>query len=307
MFIFKKENDVNKRKSNIILSSVIEPNNEFSVNSHNTNPTAQERLSETNKHIFAIAEKNIAFIEEKIEVKSFDLGDHFKITRGFRPPADELVLKQTELAKLPVNEKKDYKKLIIAKDIVAPYALDWGNIYVKYDKDKIPEAKSCDTFDAPKIMLPDISYSPKAYYDSDAYYCLKTIYIILKNNNMPYNLMYITGIINSKMMEFFFRSRFSSMHMQGGYLRFRKQFIERLPICQIDFDNPTQKAMHDKLVSLVEKMLKFNKKLSPIRDVFSHEKDELVKEIEKIDKEIDNLVYTLYDLTEEEIKIIEGS
>lgn len=54
-------------------------------------------------------------------------------------------------------------------------------------------------------------------------------------------------------------------------------------------------------------MLELNKKLAPIRGSYSNEHDELVKEIEKTDREIDELVYKLYDLTPEEIAIVEGN
>ncbi len=53
-------------------------------------------------------------------------------------------------------------------------------------------------------------------------------------------------------------------------------------------------------------MLELNKKLAPVRHIYSNERDELIHEIEKTDQEIDNLVYDLYGLTGEERKIVEG-
>ena len=53
-------------------------------------------------------------------------------------------------------------------------------------------------------------------------------------------------------------------------------------------------------------MLDLNKKLAPVRDVYSQERDDLLAEIEKTDKEIDGLVYKLYGLTDEEIRVVEG-
>jgi len=61
-------------------------------------------------------------------------------------------------------------------------------------------------------------------------------------------------------------------------------------------------AWHDKLVSLVERMLELHKR-SPRTP---QEKESLQREIENTDKSIDRLVYELYGLTEEEIKIVEG-
>jgi hypothetical protein len=93
---------------------------------------------------------------------------------------------------------------------------------------------------------------------------------------------------------------------RGGFYSANRQFLEPLPIRIIDFNNPAEKKMHDKLVALVESMTELNKHLAPIRDTYSNERDELLREIERTDKEIDNLVYDLYGLTEEERKIVKG-
>ena len=53
-------------------------------------------------------------------------------------------------------------------------------------------------------------------------------------------------------------------------------------------------------------MIELNKKLAPIRDTPFSERDELKREIDQTDKQIDKLVYDLYGLTEEEQKIVEG-
>ena len=60
-------------------------------------------------------------------------------------------------------------------------------------------------------------------------------------------------------MDFYFRARFSSMHMQGGYLRFRKQFIEMLPIHQINFTKIPERNVHSKLEVLVQNIQDLNK------------------------------------------------
>jgi hypothetical protein len=78
--------------------------------------------------------------------------------------------------------------------------------------------------------------------------------------------------------------------------------IELLPIRPINFSDPAEKAMHDKMVSLVERMLELHK-----RSPRTPQEQEMVKrEIESTDVRIDRLVYELYGLTEDEIKIVEG-
>ena len=64
--------------------------------------------------------------------------------------------------------------------------------------------------------------------------------------------------------------------------------------------------MHDDLVALVDKMLELNNRLAPIRNTPCNERDELFREINRTDNEIDSLVYDLYGLSEEDSKVIEG-
>ena len=84
-------------------------------------------------------------------------------------------------------------------------------------------------------------------------------------------------------------------------------YLRELPIHRIDFDNPAEKKMHDDLVALVDKMLELNKRLAPLRNTPSDERNELLQEIERTDAQIDQKVYELYGLTEEERQIIETS
>ena len=59
------------------------------------------------------------------------------------------------------------------------------------------------------------------------------------------------------------------------------------------------------MISLVDKMLYLNKKLSAAK--IPDDKTKIQRQIDATDKQIDKLVYDLYGLTEEEIKIVEGS
>jgi len=78
-----------------------------------------------------------------------------------------------------------------------------------------------------------------------------------------------------------------------------------LPIYDIDFSNPAEKAQHDKVVALVETMLELHKRQSSTKT--PQDKEMLSRQIESTDAAIDRLVYKLYGLTEEEIKIVEGN
>jgi hypothetical protein len=96
-----------------------------------------------------------------------------------------------------------------------------------------------------------------------------------------------------------------STNFRGGYLAANKQFIEHLPIRTIDFSDPADNARHNRMVELVERMLDFNKQLAGAKA--PQTKIVLQRQIETTDRQIDRLVYELYELTEEEIKIVEES
>jgi len=111
-----------------------------------------------------------------------------------------------------------------------------------------------------------------------------------------YDLKYVLGLLNSRLLNFYFRS------FLGYGLNVYPESIEQLPIRRIDFDNPEEKKMHDDLVALVERMLELNRRL---RDAVGRGREELERKIERTDGEIDELVYKLYGLTEEEIAVVE--
>jgi hypothetical protein len=76
------------------------------------------------------------------------------------------------------------------------------------------------------------------------------------------------------------------------------------PIPHLDPDDPTDKATHDELVKLVERMLALHKQLNEAQ--IPQARTMLKRQIETTDRQIDRLVYQLYGLTEEEIRIVEG-
>jgi hypothetical protein len=77
------------------------------------------------------------------------------------------------------------------------------------------------------------------------------------------------------------------------------------PICTINPNDPAAIARHDRMVTLVTQMLDLNKKLQDAR--LEQERTMLSRQIEATDGAIDTLVYELYGLTEEEIKVVEGT
>ena len=93
--------------------------------------------------------------------------------------------------------------------------------------------------------------------------------------------------------------------MRGGYFTFKTNYLKPFPIRTINFDDPADKARHDRMVALVTQMLNLNKELQEAR--LEQERTMFSRHIVVTDAAIDKLVYELYGLTKEEIAIVEGS
>jgi hypothetical protein len=113
---------------------------------------------------------------------------------------------------------------------------------------------------------------------------------------------YVLGLLNSKLL--FWRLQGMSNLFRGGWITCTKQYFGELPIRVINFADKSDKAAHDRMVTLVEQMLELNKKLAATRT--PQEKTALQRQIAATDNQIDQLVYQLYGLTAEEIKLVEG-
>jgi hypothetical protein len=156
------------------------------------------------------------------------------------------------------------------------------------------ELRACDyyaEFEKPKIIFPEVSITCGFTIDPNKFYPNKTCSVIDSADE------FLLGVLNSKVSMFFMKS-VSSM-MRGGYYMFSAIYVGQIPI------PATQEAEKSKVRSLVTQMLDLNKRLSQVRT--PDEKTMLSRQIEATDKLIDALVYQLYGLSEEEIKIVEGT
>ncbi|HNB09538.1 MAG TPA: TaqI-like C-terminal specificity domain-containing protein, partial [bacterium] len=194
---------------------------------------------------------------------------------------------------------KNYKKVLDGKDINY-YSTNWNNKFVRYGN-WLHRKRDEKYFLNHKVMIRQIGAVPVATFDDQGFYTLNTIYNLVSVRD--YSPKFFLGIINSKFGKWFWMLKNSDF--KSLFPKIKKTQIESIPICIINFSNPTEKAQHDKIVTLVEQMLAAHKALSTVQS--PAEKEKLERQIEITDKSIDSLVYELYGLNEEEIKIVEGS
>jgi predicted type IV restriction endonuclease len=213
-----------------------------------------------------------------------------------------LILIPKGWTKKQYKEQKDAwawfkKKYPVIADYLFPYAEEAKK---RTDKgDYWWELRACDyyeEFKKTKIIYSEIATKGQFTLDKSLMFCDMTAYILGTDSN------YLLGILNSKLCTFMF-SMISS-EIRGGFYRWKRQYMNQLPIPVIDSENASKKLKHTKMVELVDQMLELQKKFHSTK--LETEKKLFKNQIDILDNQIDQLVYELYELTEEEIAIVEG-
>ena len=79
--------------------------------------------------------------------------------------------------------------------------------------------------------------------------------------------------------------------------------LERLPIKNINFKNTQETQFHTQIVTHVDQLLQLNNELQNL--TLETRKEQIKQKIEYNEDKINELVYQLYDLTKEEIELVE--
>ena len=144
------------------------------------------------------------------------------------------------------------------------------------------ELRNCayyNLFSIPKIIFPNLQSTNKFAFDESG------TYINAPAVFLPTNDKSLLGILNSKIVWYFLNS--ICVVRSGGFIEVKPQYFEQIPIPEITDKIKTV------LIDKVDKIIAF-KKSDPAADTSA------------LEAEIDRLVYELYGLTEEEIRIVEG-
>jgi hypothetical protein len=166
------------------------------------------------------------------------------------------------------------------------------------------ELRPCDYydyFDAPKIVFPDICKGPRFFLDRSGLYLANTSYCLGVDD------LYLLGLLNSRLFWFSISNISIPFGIRAGKYRYRLiyQYMEQVPIRVIDPSNRSDKLSQDRMGGLVEQMLALHRRGAVART--PQEQTALERQISAIDAQIDSLVYGLYDLTAEEIRVVEES
>jgi hypothetical protein len=165
--------------------------------------------------------------------------------------------------------------------------LDYSN------PEKMRSSKFKELFDSEKIIIRGSSGLLRilAIYDEEKIYTSHKCILVINKCNLPQEhkeylsqkhleLKYLLAILNSQLIDFYYAS------VYGGFIDVYPNNLKELPIKVISFEK------QQTLIKLVDKILK-------------KKKIDIKADVSEIEQQIDNLVYKLYELTYEEVKIID--
>ncbi len=143
-----------------------------------------------------------------------------------------------------------------------------------------------EDFEKEKIVYPETSQGAYFIYENSGIFLEKTAFMIVSD---AYNLKLLTALLNSKLITFYFKNFCGGCILGKSGYQYNKHALEKIPIPQITPQN--QELVH-KITDCAKAILE------------AKEKDPKAN-TQKLEKEIDALVYQLYNLTDAEIKTIE--
>ena len=196
----------------------------------------------------------------------------------------------------------EYKPMLEGKDI-KKYQTNFGGNYVLFDRKKIHRARPDYLWEAKKkIVIQRISggKSPLvSTIDIEKYLAFaSTNLLLIKESSLsiyPYEL--ICALINSKLWNFYYSKNFSN----GSNLtvNISKTFLEMLPLPK----EPNANIVN-KICNLVESQLLLNKEIKTVN--LQTKKDQIEQKILHNEDRINDLIYQLYDLVDDEIQLIDN-
>lgn len=137
-----------------------------------------------------------------------------------------------------------------------------------------------------------------ATYDESGIYPEQSLYFIF-NNKTDNSLKYFTALINSNLFQFVYINKLVTNKDSTPQLK--KIDLDKFPVFVCDKSN---KPKHDEIVKNVDLLLQLNQELQ--NTTLANRIEQLKNRIEYTEDKINQIIYELYDLTNEEIKLIEN-
>jgi len=230
-------------------------------------------------------EKDIMELISKVENGSKELGTVVRFSSG--------LISKTGQKNIISEQKKGSKWLpgIISGSEIKQYAVIPDGYFILYDKLKIKSGYGNVNYFDEKIFMRQTGDSLVCAFDDKRLLALNNVHIGNAVENKV-SLKYVTAILNSRLMDFYYRI----ISLETGRVMAQTDIetIESLPI------KPPESPKQEPIITPVNKILAITKDDDYLQNPTKQAK------VREYEKQIDQLVYKLYGLTPEEIKIIEA-
>lgn len=233
-------------------------------------------------------------IINKTKANGLPLADFVNFSYGFKTADDKRFIQSSKM----YEESMPF----IRSAAIKRYWYESPSEYVWYVPDlmiknrKTARPGESARFEAEKLIVARMGKALVAVYDPGGLYVKDAM--ILQNRRNEYSLKYFLGIINSHLLNYYYKKFFVTIDVL-------KNALLSLHIRPINFSDPTDVKRYDKMVSLVKRILSLHQQLATSNT--PTERTLLQRQIDTTDRQIDALVYELYGLTDEEIRTVEES
>ena len=213
----------------------------------------------------------------KLRKNSIRLCEVLDIRQAIKSGNDKLYITKSK------GTEGNYHPILRGKDIKR-YSLTDPHLYLLYGK-HLAYPRSKEIFEQPKILIREAGAEITATYDDNNYYIMSSLYnAILRDQS--FSLKYLLGLINSRLFQYIMY-KLTFEKTKGAFTKAKIFHYYELPI------KACNQAEQQKIIDIVDEILSI-KKSTPSSNV------------ESLEKCLNDMIYKLYDLTDEEIMEVEG-
>ncbi|MCX8069425.1 MAG: Eco57I restriction-modification methylase domain-containing protein, partial [Thermodesulfovibrionales bacterium] len=272
----------------------------FSSNQHLTfdkiHTIQQKRFFSTYKNAFNIfINENLSFLKQKIQKNCNPLSYFLLVNQG-------IALKHDRARYIFKEKLDDLFKPVLDGRHIERYSLRWDGSYLRYDTKAIHSCKRTDIFTTQeKIFFRRVGERLTATLDTDKFYALNTLVVMNKKENLEYDIRFLLALFNSSLLNFYYKTFLKSTKTVFSEIQARQ--VEQLPIKSLDLSKPQEKRLYDEIVSLADKMMMLNNELHQTTEN-TDKWYEVKRQIEHTDYLIDEKVFEVYGIDEEQRQLI---
>ncbi|MBI2309296.1 Eco57I restriction-modification methylase domain-containing protein, partial [Candidatus Collierbacteria bacterium] len=278
--LLERNLDSNVRKNNIPTYKLYHSLDAFNRNIVNAFSYPQNYFDNTSFNRFRLFfESSQKSIADKLQIGSRPLSDFMNFASGLigKKGKEQIISKE--------NKGSNWHPGLLSGGEIERYAIHYENNYILFDTKVLKSGFKEAKYFEPKILLRQTGDSLIAAYDDKKLLCLNNLHVgNLKNKK--WDIKYILALLNSKLLNYYYH--LISLETGRTMAQIDIETLEELPIKE------SSDHIVASILNLVEKIIITNKERSTTN-------------VNEYENQIDQLVYKLYGLTLEEIKIVEGS